>query len=94
MTKEKVKAVISTALRTRYLLGNGSTINLRLVCTLRLKTLTSLPKSCISIPHIYKPLSFKRVADFTDEYELPPIPEIKLDNPTDVLDVAMEKSRD
>jgi hypothetical protein len=29
-----------------------------------------------------------------DDYELPPIPEIKLENPTDVLDVAMEVARD
>jgi hypothetical protein len=29
-----------------------------------------------------------------DEYELPPIPTIKLGNPTEVLHVAMEKSRD
>lgn len=29
-----------------------------------------------------------------DEYELPPIPSIKLDNPTEVLHVAMEISRD
>lgn len=29
-----------------------------------------------------------------DEYELPSIPEIKLSNPTSVLHVAMEKSRD
>ena len=35
-----------------------------------------------------------RVGDFTDDYELPPIPKIKLENPTEVLHVAMEKSRD
>jgi len=29
-----------------------------------------------------------------DDYELPPIPEIKLENPTSVLHEAMEESRD
>ena len=43
---------------------------------------------------LLKSLAKKDVADFRDEYELPPVPKIELTNPTNVLENAMEYSRD